>query len=151
MTELAYDFTARTRVALAIARGLAAASGSEDLTPAHIALGLIREGENPAVGALQHAGVPLRAIRKEITDELGPRRPPRRGEVALPSTPGEEQVVDRAIAEARQRNHEYVGTEHLLLAILREADSPTAQVFTRKGFGVDTAISHLQAITGGKF
>jgi ATP-dependent Clp protease ATP-binding subunit ClpC len=151
MTELAYDFTTRTRVALAIARGIAAASGSDDVSPAHIALGLIREGENPAVAALDHAGVPLRALRKEITAELGPPGHPRRGEVALPATPGEQQVVDRAAAEARERNHEYVGTEHLLLAVLRDSSSGTAQIFARRGFGFDTAISHLQAITDGAF
>ena len=121
MTEgLVLPLTTRTRIALAIARGIGAARGDDDLTPTHIALGLLREGENPAVAALWHAGVPLPVLRRDLEAELGTRHWPRPQEAVLPSTPGEQRVLDLARAESRQRNDEYLGTEHLLLAMLRD-------------------------------
>ena len=138
--------TSRTRVALAIARGIAASLGHSDLTPGHIALGLLREGQNPAVAALDHAGADLRLLRRELERTLDPPAQPRPREVALSSTTGEQQLVDKAAVEGHQRNDPYLGTEHFLLAMLRDTSGPTAEVFARYGFDFETAVSHLDAV-----
>jgi ATP-dependent Clp protease ATP-binding subunit ClpC len=144
-----FPLTTRARIALAIARGIAASRGDDDVTPSHIALGLLREAENPAVAALHRGGVDLRAIRRELEAELGPPGRPRPGEVALQLTRGERRIVDLATAESRRRKEEYLGPHHLLLAMLREPDSPTAQAFARHSFPFETAVTHLQFVFGG--
>lgn len=150
MTEsLVLPLTTRTRIALAIARGIGASRGDDELTPTHIALGLLREGENPAVAALWHAGVPLPALRRELEAELGAPHRPQPHEAALPSTPGEQRLVDLASAESRLRDDKYLGTEHLLLAMLRDAGTPTAQAFARHGFEFETAVTQLQKVFHG--
>src|SRR5687767_10894455 len=108
---IAVPFTSRTYVALAIARGIAAGLGHTDLTEAHIALGVLRESENLAVDALYRAGVPLRELRHELEAALPPRGHPRFGEVVLPATPGEVRIVDRAVAEAVDRNEAFLANE----------------------------------------
>jgi ATP-dependent Clp protease ATP-binding subunit ClpC len=143
-------YTSRTRVALSIARGLAAARGDTDVTTTHLALGLLREGQNLAVAALLHAAVPLGAVRQELEAALGPPPGrPRPDDVAVPLTPGEQGAVEQARTESRLLGNEYVGPEHLLLAILREQSSPAGQVFARHGFSSATAREHLDAASRG--
>jgi ATP-dependent Clp protease ATP-binding subunit ClpA len=147
---ITYPFTNRTYVSLSIARGIAAGSGHSDLTAAHIALGILREAENAAVAALHHGGVALRHLRHELEAELPPRGHPRFGEVLLPATPGEQGIVDLAVTEAATLNDEYLGNEHLLLAVLRDPSTPVAQTFSRQGFTYEAALTHLQFVRDGK-
>ena len=142
-------YTSRMRLALSIARGLAAAHGDADVTTTHLALGLLREGQNLAVAALLHAAVPLRVVDRELEAALGPPGRPRPDEVAVPLTPGEERAVEQARAESHLRGNQYVGSEHLLLTILREPSSPAAQAFARHGFSLATARTHLDAVSQG--
>ena len=146
------SLTTHARIAVGIARGVAASVGDHDLTPAHVALGVLRELENPAVAALWRACVPIPVLRWEIEHQLqseaehrGPRRQ-RPGDVILPSTPGEQRMLELASAEARLRNDPYVGTEHLLLAILRDPDTSVARAFARHGVGFESAVTHLQQV-----
>jgi ATP-dependent Clp protease ATP-binding subunit ClpC len=141
--------TTRSRVALAISRGIAASMGHDDVTPAHVALGLLREGENPAVAALYNAGLALRDVRRDVEAALPPRGSPRPSEVAIPLSSGEEQVIAQAAAEARSMANEFIGPAHLLLAILRDADTPAARAFARYGFYVDDGAAHLQVVLRG--
>jgi ATP-dependent Clp protease ATP-binding subunit ClpC len=147
---IAYPFTSRTFVSLAIARGIAAANGHTDLTGVHIALGLLREGENPAVAALHRGDVSLSRLRRDLEAALPQRGHPRVGEIVLPATPGEQEIVELALAEARSRNVEYVANEHLLLALLRDPDSAVGQVFSRHGFAYQTAANHLRFVLAGE-
>jgi ATP-dependent Clp protease ATP-binding subunit ClpA len=140
----ARPFTARTYVSLAIARAIAAAYGHADLTGCHVALGFLREGENPAVGALRHAGVPLHTLRRDLEALL-----PERGHTIV-GEPGERAIVHAADAEANSFHPEYIGNEHLLLALLKHADSPTSLVFSRHGFTYESAITHLHAVFRGE-
>lgn len=147
MTDtLILPLTDRTRVALAIARGIAAARGDDDLSATHVVLGMIREGENPMVVVLYHAGIPARALRHELEVTLGHPGHPRAGEVAIPSTPGEERLLEQAIAEAQRRGNEFLAPEHLLLAILREGRTPAAQVLASHGLRVETTEKHLECV-----
>lgn len=147
---ITYPITNRTYVSLSIARGIAAGYGHADLTAAHIALGILREGENPAVAALHHGGVALRKLRHELEAELPPRGHPRFGAVLLPATPGEHEIVELAVAEVASRNDAYLGNEHLLLAVLRDPSTPVAQTFSRHGFTYEAAVTHLPFVQNGK-
>src|SRR5947208_15542603 len=142
----------RARIAVGIARGVAASVGDHDLTPAHVALGVLRELENPAVAALWRACGPIPVLRWEIehrlqseTEHRGPRRQTP-GDVILPSTPGEQRMLELASAEARLRNDPYVPSEHLLLAILRDPDTSIAPAFARHGVGFQYGVTHLQQV-----
>ena len=146
---IARPITSRTYVAIAIARGIAAAHGHADLTGYHVALGFLREGENPAVSALHHAGVALPQLRRDLEASLPERGRPPLGDVLLPSTPGERSLLHAANVEANAFHPEYVGNEHLLLALLRDADSPVSRVFSRHGFTYDSAMTHLRAVFAG--
>ena len=146
----ARPFTARTYVSLAIARGIAAAHGHANLTGYHIALGFLREGENPAIAALGRAGVPLHALRHALEKALPERGQPSAGEVRLPATPGEQAIVRAAVLESNAFHSEYVGNEHLLLALLRDAESPVAEVFSHYGITHESALAHLRAVFGNE-
>jgi ATP-dependent Clp protease ATP-binding subunit ClpC len=133
-------FTSRTRVALAIARGFAAARGDQDLSPRHIALGILREGANPAIAGLWYAGLSeteITRLRFEIEHSFGDRtgRPIPR-QVALDLTPGEDSVIRLAEIEADRIGDDYVGSEHILLAVLR-FDDATAEFLAKRGVSVD--------------
>jgi ATP-dependent Clp protease ATP-binding subunit ClpA len=141
-------FTSRTYVSLAIARGIAAGHGHDDLSAAHIALGFLREAENPAVAALQYGGVSLRKLRHDLEAELPTLGHPRFGEVVLPTTPGEEAIIALAAQESASRNDECLGNEHLLLAVLRDPSTGTARVFARHGFSYDAAVAQLKVVFG---
>ena len=93
------SYSSRLRVSLAIARGIAATRGDDDLTPLHVALGILREGENPAVAALMHAGVDVGAVRFDMERALdAPAGLPRPGEVCIGATEGEQSLIDAATA-----------------------------------------------------
>lgn len=150
MTETTLlPLTSRARISLAIARGVAASVGHDNLTPVHIALGLLREGENPAVAALHSSGVALRTLRRELEAQLDPRGRTQPHQVAIQETPGEGQVVARAIAESTHRNGEFVGPHHLLLALLRDPNAPIAQLFARHGVSYESAVTSLQSVLRG--
>lgn len=138
--------SSRARVALAIARGVAASVGHRDLRPSHVAIGLLREAENPAVAALHAAGISLHALRRELEVALEPRGGTNPTEVAIPLTQGEEQLVMAALDEARQRQDEFLGPQHLLLALLRDSAEPVAQFFARYGMDYSSATTHLKAV-----
>ncbi|HEY0304505.1 MAG TPA: Clp protease N-terminal domain-containing protein [Longimicrobiales bacterium] len=132
--------TSSTRVALAIARGTAAARGDRDLTPTHVAIGIFREGSNAGLGALWYAGMTEKEIRHfafELEFSLGEppgHIPPRL--VAIELTAGEEEVLRLSDIEADHFDDPYLGTEHILLAILR-AGGHAAQKITERGITLE--------------
>ena len=135
--HLELPLTSRGRVALAIARALAAGRGDPDVTPTHLALGLLREGENGAVALLDFRGRLSPTLRKALEEALGPiTGRPLPGQVVVPLTPGEEGLVAQARVEAEVHGHGYIGPEHLLLAILRDENSHAAKVFATQGIDV---------------
>lgn len=141
--------SSRARVSLAIARGIAAARGDDDVSPAHIALGLLHEGENAAVATLHHAGADLHALRSDLESALGPEGRPRPGEVSLPSAPGESLVLTQAATESQGRHAAFLGPHHLLLALLRDADGPVARVCARHGINYETGLASMRRVFEG--
>jgi ATP-dependent Clp protease ATP-binding subunit ClpA len=134
-------FTSRTRVALAIARAVAAGRGDDDLTPTHLAIGIFRELKNPGVAALYGAGIEasvLQYLATELESSLGEAvgtSKPR--QIAIDVTPGETAVIARAEKEAELLNDQYVGTEHILLAILATPAEPCAAFLAQRGITED--------------
>jgi ATP-dependent Clp protease ATP-binding subunit ClpA len=140
-------YSTRLRVAMALARGIAVARGDVELAPLHAALGILREGENAAVAALDHASVPLRKVRRDLELALGEPKQPRPDEVALPLTDGERRLMQEARSQALLSGDPFVGPHHVLLAILCDATSQATQVFLGYGFNHEAALTHLDAIT----
>jgi ATP-dependent Clp protease ATP-binding subunit ClpA len=95
---------------------------------------------------LEHAGVPLNRVRRELEVALGEPGWPRREEVVLPLTDGERGLVQEARRQAQQRGDPYVGPQHILLALLRASASPAAQVFVRHGLTHKAGLTNLEAI-----
>ena len=143
-----HNLTKRTRIALAIARGIAAANGHENLTSVHVALGILREGENPAVAILEQGGVQLKPLRRALDEVLPSPGRLRDGEVALPPTPGERALVEGARAEADLLGAPFTGTQHLLLAMLRDPAHPAAQIIARHGMAFESALTQLATTLG---
>ena len=139
-------YSTRLRIALAIARGIAASRGDDDTTSTHIVLGILREAANGAVAALQHAGVPVDEVCVELEAKLGPRGRTRPDEVALPLTEGERHVIEQARTESDLRGDEFIAPEHALLGILRDEQCPASQAFARHGFEYLAARAHLDAV-----
>jgi ATP-dependent Clp protease ATP-binding subunit ClpC len=126
-------FTTRTYLVLAIARGIAAGQGHTGVTPHHLALAIIREAESPAAVAMRVAGAVLAAVRCDLEEALPEDGRPRFREVLLPSSSIEDQLVAHAESEAIRLGHRWIGAEHLLLALVRDPDTPIAVLLARHG------------------
>ena len=100
--------------------------GTED-----ILLGLIREGEGVAARALDSLGISLHAVRLGTEEIIGRGQHAQEGHI--PFTPRAKRVLELALLESRQLGHRYIGTEHILLGLIREGEGVAAQVLTRLG------------------
>jgi ATP-dependent Clp protease ATP-binding subunit ClpC len=128
-----YNFTERVRKVLAMAREEAARLHHEYVGTEHILLGLIREGEGVAAAVLQNLNVDLDEIQQKIEDTVKKGKAAQATGPDLPYTSRAKKVLELAMAEARELNHSYVGTEHLLLGLVREEKGIAAQVLTDTG------------------
>ncbi len=131
-------FSDRARHAMALANLEATKLNHYYLAPAHLMLGLIAEGACVATDALRILNVDLDEVREEVRRELECRG---RGDATFgrrAQTKEMKEVIAVAIAEARKFGHRYVGTEHMVLALLQVADGIPAQVLTRRGVNVET-------------
>ncbi|MFN2397108.1 MAG: ATP-dependent Clp protease ATP-binding subunit [Gemmatimonadaceae bacterium] len=143
-----YNFTERVRKVLAMAREEAARLHHEYVGTEHILLGLIREGEGVAAAVLQNLSVDLEEIQQKIEETV------KKGKAALatgpdlPYTSRAKKVLELAMSEARELNHSYVGTEHLLLGLLREEKGIAAQVLTDTGVNLDAARTETLRLLG---
>ena len=133
-----YNFTERVRKVLMFAREEAGRLHHEYVGTEHILLGLIREGEGVSAAVLQNLGVDADAIRLTIEEVVKPGKTEEVGP-DLPYTSRGKKVLELAMSEARELNHSYVGTEHLLLGLLREKKGIAAQVLVDAGITLDAA------------
>ncbi len=137
--------TTRTLDVFESAFDLAEDMGHADVSPLHVAIGLIREGEGIAAAVLAGAA-PLDALVREFEALLPARGAPRVPERDLCWTRGLERVLDQAQAESRALGHDFQGTEHVLLALLEEADSAPSLVLTRHGLTYEAARAEIQRV-----
>src|SRR6476619_6224938 len=120
-------FTDRARKVMQLANQEAQRFNHEYVGTEHVLLGLIKEGSGVAANVLRNLDVDLRKIRNEV-EKIVQAGPEMVTMGKLPQTPRAKKVIEYAIEEARNLNHNYVGTEHLLLGLLREHDGVAAQV-----------------------
>ena len=128
-----YNFTERVRKVLAMAREAAMHRDHEYVGTEHILLGLVYEGGGVGVAALQSLSVDLEALVNTIDATLKRGSPQRDSGSDLPYTSRAKKVLELSMSEARDLGHSYVGTEHLLLGLLREEKGIAAQVLVSVG------------------
>jgi len=143
-----YNFTERVRKVLAMAREEAARLHHEYVGTEHILLGLIREGEGVAAAVLQNLNVDLDDVTQKIEDTVKKGKAAQATGPDLPYTSRAKKVLELAMAEARDLNHSYVGTEHLLLGLLREEKGIAAQVLTDAGVNLEAARAETLRLLG---
>ena len=142
-----YNFTERVRKVLSMARQEAIRLQHDYVGTEHILLGLIREGEGVAAHVLGNLDVDLDRIHERVEESV------RKGKATialgeLPYTSPAKKVLEFAMAEARELNHSYVGTEHLLLGLLRESKGIAAQVLNSLGVTIDEARAETLKVLG---
>jgi ATP-dependent Clp protease ATP-binding subunit ClpC len=113
----------------------------------HILLGLVKEGSGVGANVLKNLGVDLRKVRLEV-EKLVKSGPEMVTMGKLPQTPRAKRVIEYAIEEARNLNHNYVGTEHLLLGLLREQDGVAAQVLMNLGLKLEDVREEVLNLLG---
>jgi len=113
----------------------------------HLLLGLVTEGRGVACEVLKHLNIDMRAIRVEVEKLLSPGRP--RVTIGKPPyTLRAKKVIEYSMEEARNLNHNYVGTEHLLLGLLREQEDVAAQVLMNLGLRIEEAREEVLSLLG---
>ncbi len=140
-------FTDRARKVMALANQEAQRFNHEYIGTEHILLGLVKEGSGVGANVLKNLGVDLRKVRLEV-EKLVKSGPDMVTMGKLPQTPRAKKVIEYAIEEARNLNHNYVGTEHLLLGLLREHDGVAAQVLMNLGLRLDEVREEVLNLLG---
>ncbi|MGA2686144.1 MAG: ATP-dependent Clp protease ATP-binding subunit [Verrucomicrobiota bacterium] len=125
--EAMSNFTPRAQQVLALARKEADRFNHNFLGTEHLLLGLIKLGQGVAVNVLQKMGLDLETVRMEVEKRVG-TGPDQKMIGNIPYTPRVKKVLDLAKREAKNLNHTYIGTEHILLGLLREGDGVAAQI-----------------------
>src|SRR3954463_3070621 len=143
-----YNFTERVRKVLTMAREEAARLHHEYVGTEQILPGLVREGEGVAATVLQNLNVELEEIQQKIEETVKKGKAGQASGPDLPYTSRAKKVLELAMSEARELNHSYVGTEHLLLGLLREEKGIAAQVLTDAGVNLEAARAETLRILG---
>ncbi|MBT2522489.1 ATP-dependent Clp protease ATP-binding subunit [Arthrobacter sp. ISL-28] len=135
-------FTDRARRAVVLAQEEARLLNHNYIGSEHILLGLIQEGEGVAARALESLGISLDAVREQVQEIIGQGQQAPSGHI--PFTPRAKKVLELALREALQLGHSYIGTEHILLGLVREGGGVAAQVLIK--LGADLARVRQQVI-----
>jgi ATP-dependent Clp protease ATP-binding subunit ClpC len=124
-------FTDRARRVVVLAQEEARMLSHNYIGTEHLLLGLIHEGEGVAARSLESLGISLEDVRQNVEEMIG------RGQEApsghIPFTPRAKKVLELSLREAQQLGHEYIGTEHILLGLIREGEGVAAQVLVKLG------------------
>ncbi len=140
-------FSDRARRVVVLAQEEARMLNHNYIGTEHLLLGLIQEGEGVAAKALESMGMSLEAVRSQVEEIIG------RGSSAptghIPFTPRAKKVLELSLREALQLGHNYIGTEHILLGLIREGEGVAAQVLTKLGADLDRVRNQVvQLLTG---
>lgn len=141
-------FTDRARKVMALANQEALRFNHEYIGTEHILLGLVKEGSGVGANVLKNLDVDLLKVRGEV-EKLVRSGPDMVTIGKRPQTPRAKKVIEYAIEEARNLNHTYVGTEHLLLGLLREQDGVAAQVLMNLGLKLEEVREEVLRLLGG--
>jgi ATP-dependent Clp protease ATP-binding subunit ClpC len=141
-------YTERAQRVIVLAQDEARRLNYDYVGTEHLLLGLIREGEGIAAKALQSLGIQLEQVRAEVEKMIGKGSASTRGEIGF--TPRAKKVmVELAIEEARLLGHNYVGTEHILLGLIREGEGVAAQVLQNLGAELERVRNQVIHLLGG--
>ena len=135
-------FTDKARRVVVLAQEEAKLLNHNYIGTEHILLGLIHEGEGVAAKALESLGINLDSVREQVQEIIGQGQQAPAGHI--PFTPRAKKVLELSLREALQLGHSYIGTEHLLLGLIREGEGVAAQVLTK--LGADTNRVRQQVI-----
>ena len=124
-------FTDRARRVVVLAQEEARLLTHNYIGTEHILLGLIHEGEGVAAKALESLGISLEAVRAQVEEIIGQGQSPPTGHI--PFTPRAKKVLELSLREALELKHNYIGTEHILLGLIREGQGVAAQVLVKLG------------------
>ena len=139
--------TERAKKVLALANQEAQRFNHEYVGTEHYLLGLVKEGTGVGANVLKNLGLDLHRVRLEVEKAVKPG--PEMGQIgALPKTPRAKKVLEYALEEARNLNHNYIGTEHILLGLLRERDCVAAQVLMNMGLKLEEVRSEVLEMIG---
>src|SRR5438067_1240428 len=145
-------FTDRARRVVVLAQEEARMLNHNYIGTEHILLGLIHEGEGVAAKALESLGISLEAVRSQVEEIIGQGQAAPTGHI--PFTPRAKKVLELSLREALQLGHIYIGTEHILLGLIREGEGVAAQVLQKLGADLNRVrqqvIQLLSGYTGGK-
>ena len=141
-------FTDRARRVVVLAQEEARMLNHNYIGTEHILLGLIHEGEGVAAKALESLGISLDAVRQRVEEIIGEGQQAPSGHI--PFTPRVKKVLELSRREASQLGHNYIGTEHILLGLIREGDGVAAQVLVHLGADLNRVRQQVIQLIGGE-
>ena len=142
-------FTERAQQVLVLAQEEAKRLNHSFIGTEHLLLGLVREGSGIAARALQSMGVDLNRVRQEV-EQITPKGEKAATQQGISYTPRAKRVVELAIEESQNLGHNYVGTEHIMLGLIREGEGVAAQVLTNMGSDLKRARKEVIQLLGGE-
>ncbi len=140
-------FTDRARRVIVLAQDEAKLLNHNYIGTEHILLGLIHEGEGVAAKALESLGISLEAVREQVEEIIGQGQQVPTGHI--PFTPRAKRVLELSLREALQMNHTYIGTEHILLGLIREGEGVAAQALLKLGADLNRVRSTVIQLLSG--
>ncbi|MBN2712731.1 MAG: ATP-dependent Clp protease ATP-binding subunit [Planctomycetes bacterium] len=143
-------FTDRARKVINLARQEAERLGHEFIGTEHILLGLVKEGSGVAANVLENLDVDLEKVRVEVEKYVSSPGETMSAASSLPFTPKAKKVLELAMEEARNLEHNYIGTEHLLLGLLREQEGMAAQVLLNLGVKLEDVRAEVMELLGAE-
>src|SRR6266513_2345970 len=144
MTDRFDKFTERARKVLQLAQEEAQRFNHNYIGTEHILLGLVREGDGVAARVLNNLGIELHKVRSAVEFIIGRGDRMVMGEIGL--TPRAKRVIELAVDEARRLNHHYIGTEHLLLGLVREGEGIAAGVLESLGVSLEKVRAQVMQV-----
>lgn len=141
-------FTERAQKVIAYAQEEARRLNHNVIGTEHLLLGLIREGEGVAAKALKNLNLDLKKVRNQVETMIGVGPFVIQGPIGY--TPRAKKVMELSMEESRRLGHNYVGTEHILLGLLREGEGVAAQVMNNMGISVDKVQAEVLGLIGGE-
>ncbi len=140
------NFTEKARIALSYAHNIACELGHGYVGSEHLLLGLIREASGVAAKTLLEAGITEEKAIQKLVESI-PKNTPISKNIELSLTPRSKKILEISAMEARKMNHSYIGTEHILMAIIRDGDGVGAQILASLGLNLGSFYSDtVQAI-----
>ena len=141
-------FTDRARRVVVLAQEEARMLNHNYIGTEHILLGLIHEGEGVAAKALESLGISLEAVRQQVEEIIGQGQQAPSGHI--PFTPRAKKVLELSLRESLQLGHNYIGTEHILLGLIREGEGVAAQVLVKLGADLDRVQQQVIQLLRGR-